>query len=117
MAYQLVDLFNKKSNVDIHAKIDMLSLTDPAGYKVISFKAVKSTKTGERCVVALIDSNKIQSTGSTLGEVFLPRRFVSLFDDDVISAYNKMPNLHIKFCGIGKNNEYLVELQKNAFVN
>lgn len=112
MAHQLVDLFNKRSNTEVHAKLFMQNLTDPNGYRVVSFKAIQSTTTGERCIVALLDTEKIQASGTTLGEVFLPRRFFSLFTDEVISAYNKAPYLRLKFCGVGKNNEYIVELQK-----
>jgi hypothetical protein len=62
--------------------------------------------------VVVIDLVRPVDEGSdeTIGDLFLPRRFVSTMSQQKVDAYNKNPNLKLKFGGMGAGREYVLEL-------
>ena len=98
----LKDSFNALSAVSFTPQIPLLELTDPNGYKILSFRAIFS-KWG-RGVLAVLDvkGEKYQT--------FMPKRFESILTDQVIDEYNLAPNLKLVYCGVGPSREHVVRL-------
>uniref|UniRef100_A0A1B6ML05 Uncharacterized protein n=1 Tax=Graphocephala atropunctata TaxID=36148 RepID=A0A1B6ML05_9HEMI len=102
MSSSLVAEFNSRSTSQFAPRVRLEDLTDPCGHRVASFKEIIS-KYG-RSVVAQVE------VGDEVCDCFLPKRFNSALPNDKIVTYNDNPNLKLKYIGIGKYNEKIVEL-------
>jgi hypothetical protein len=111
--------FNKKTKTDFNPRIKMEMLEVGKPYFVKQFKLLEvknhlfgSKKKIENALLAVIDLGRPVDEGcdSTVGDLFLPRRFVTTMTHQKVDLYNKDPNLKIKFGGVGAGREYILEL-------
>lgn len=83
-------------------------------YFVRRFKLItpKMTKFGaDTCVLALLHFNTtFKGSFHEEVEVFLPRRFRTVLTEEKVASYNKNPDLHLVFEGVGSRSEFKLKL-------